>query len=81
MNHSTGSYARRQFLSQLGGGFGSLALAGLLQGDGLLAAEPRSPSPPPIRPRARQVIQLFMLGGASQCDTFDYKPLLLERNG
>ena len=33
------------------------------------------------RPRAKAVIQLFMLGGASQCDTFDYKPELQRRHG
>ena len=39
-------------------------------------------SPAAIRPaRAKSVIQLFMLGGASQCDTFDYKPELQRRHG
>ena len=33
------------------------------------------------RARATRVVQLFMSGAASQCDTFDYKPALLERNG
>src|SRR6476659_7161129 len=32
-------------------------------------------------PKAKHVIQLFMLGGASQCDTFDYKPELIRRHG
>ncbi len=31
--------------------------------------------------KAKRVVQLFMSGAASQCDTFDYKPLLLARNG
>ncbi len=29
-----------------------------------------------IRPKAKRVVQLFMSGAASQCDTFDYKPRL-----
>ena len=31
--------------------------------------------------KAKRVVQLFMSGAASQCDTFDYKPVLVERNG
>ena len=74
--------SRRRFLSQLGGGFGSVALAWLLQERGLSAANAPAPARQPHhRPRAKQVIQLFMLGGASQCDLFDYKPELQRRGG
>jgi hypothetical protein len=66
---------RRDFLSR-SGGLGLLGLCSLLDRDGLLAGEAK-----PARPRARSVIQLFMLGGASQCDTFDYKPELIRRAG
>ena len=67
------NYSRRQALSQLGAGFGSLALAGVhAQASGLVA---------PIQPRARRIIFLFMHGGVSQVDTFDYKPELQKRNG
>lgn len=66
---------RRRFLAQSGNGFGLFGLWHLLARDGLLAAE----SGPPRR--AKAVIQLFMLGGASQCDTFDYKPALERRHG
>src|SRR4051794_14339653 len=67
---------RRDFLQQLGGGLGSVALASLLNEQGLLADQPaHHPT------RAKAVIQLFMLGGASQCDTFDYKPELIRRHG
>ncbi len=79
---------RRTFLQQLGGGLGSVALASILHEQGLLADQP---SPGPSRGSERQdthhsatakaVIQLFMLGGASQCDTFDYKPELIRRHG
>src|SRR5579884_763258 len=68
--------SRRDFLARTGGGFGLLALSHLLGQDGLLAADG-----PTTRPRARAVIQLFMLGGASQGDTFDYKPELIRRHG
>ena len=53
--------------------FSSLALANLLHaesGAGLHHA-----------PKAKRVVQLFMSGAASQCDTFDYKPLLIKKNG
>ncbi|MEO8130689.1 MAG: DUF1501 domain-containing protein, partial [Bryobacteraceae bacterium] len=63
---------RRQFLAQLGGGFGSLALAQLLAETPVGVHHPA---------KAKRVVQLFMSGAASQCDTFDYKPLLLAKNG
>ncbi len=76
---------RRDFLWQSGGGLGGIALAQLLGENGLLA---QTPSPRPEfngglhhRARAKRVVQLFMSGAASQCDTFDYKPLLIERSG
>ena len=81
---------RRQFLRDFGGGLGGLALAHLLGRDGLLAAEGGEPgaSLPPARngglhhpARATRVVQLFMSGAASQCDTFDYKPELIRRHG
>lgn len=68
---------RRSFLWHLGGGLGGIALADLLQRDSLLA-DPPAVQP---RPRARRVVQLFMSGAASQCDTFDYKPELIRRHG
>lgn len=67
---------RRQFLWNLGGGLGGVALAHLLNGDGVLAAEK-----PQYAPKAKRVVQLFMSGAASQVDTFDYKPELIKRNG
>ncbi len=74
---------RRGFVSQLGGGFGALALSSLLHEQPSFGAEAATAKtgPPHHRPRAKQVIQLFMLGGASQCDTFDYKPELQRRGG
>ena len=70
--------SRRRFLSQLGMGCGSLALASLLDRDGLLAADTR---PSHYQGKIRSVIWLFMTGGPSQIDTFDYKPELQKRDG
>lgn len=33
------------------------------------------------KPRAKRVIQIFLSGAASQCDTFDYKPMLIRKAG
>ena len=81
---------RRKFLWQLGGGLGGIALAHLLGTEGLLADTAGATTPDP-RPefqggihhpaRARRVVQMFMSGAASQCDTFDYKPLLIKKHG
>ncbi len=75
--------SRREFLWRSGGGLGGIALATLLARDGLLAADPSTGGQqlPHYRPRARHVIQLFMSGGASQCDLFDYKPRLIREHG
>lgn len=80
--------ARRAFLKHAGLGCGSLALAGLLNDEGLLssaaAAEaPRlmQPRDPHFKPKAKSVIWLFMPGSPSQVDTFDYKPQLEKSDG
>jgi len=75
---------RREFLWKLGGGLGGVALAQLLADNGLLASEaPDGQSAVPLHhpPRAKRVVQFFMSGAASQCDTFDYKPELIKRGG
>src|SRR5438034_5958370 len=77
-------FSRRQFLWQSGGGLGGIALAYLLGRDKLLAQESsRHDLNGGLhhRARAKRVVQLFMSGAASQCDTFDYKPLLIRKNG
>ncbi len=83
--------SRREFLCNSGGGFGALALAGLLANDTAKAADVSgksgAPSPtghvigPHLRPRAKRVIFLFMEGGPSHIDTFDPKPKLNEMAG
>src|SRR5215212_3603320 len=78
--------ARREFLWRFGGGLGGIALAQLLGEQGLLGETP-APSSAALngglhhRARAKRVVQLFMSGAASQCDTFDYKPELIRKHG
>jgi len=82
--------SRRQFLTRAGNGFGMLALAGLFQEQGLLnrasarttqAKNPLAPRPGHMDAPARSVIWLFLNGGPSQVDTWDYKPQLAKRDG
>jgi hypothetical protein len=81
--------SRRNLLLQLGSGFGSLAVAHLLSQDGLLAestvasGQGRSALNGGLHHRAKvkRVVQLFMNGGASPADTFDYKPQLEKLHG
>ncbi len=82
--------SRRNFLFQAGEGISGLALASLLQQDGLLASDavcdPNTTSSvsaldPHFKPRAKAVISLFMSGGVSHVDSFDYKPLLEKHHG
>src|SRR6516225_39343 len=77
--------SRREFLQRAGGGFGLVALAGLLEKQGLLAGptpvNPLAPKEPHFPAKAKAVIWLFMNGGPSQVDTWDYKPELEKRHG
>ena len=73
---------RRDFLFHSGGGLGGIALASLLGSDRLLADAPRrSDSGLHHKPKAKRVVQLFMAGGASHVDLFDFKPELVKQNG
>lgn len=76
--------SRRELLSRFGLGLGSLALADLMgraqpalasSGEGGLLPATHVPA------KAKRIIYLFMSGGPSQMDTFDYKPLLNQRHG
>ncbi|MCC6235033.1 MAG: DUF1501 domain-containing protein [Verrucomicrobiales bacterium] len=79
--------SRRRFLQRMGAGFGSVAYTALAQRAARAAAvgvdplRPFAPRRPPLAPRAKSVIFLFMVGGPSQVDTFDYKPLLQKLSG
>jgi len=78
--------SRRQFLNRFGMGLGGVALAELLGADQASAATPELPptgllGSPHFPAKAKRVIYLFQSGGPSQLETFDYKPLLAEKNG
>jgi len=86
----TPTVSRRDFLRRGGSGAGWLALAALMNEQGLLAPGTNAGSTPPnpllprqphFAARARSVIWLFMNGGQSQVDTWDYKPELEKRDG
>src|SRR2546429_3861458 len=78
---------RRWFFQQCGLGLGGIALASLLSERKLFGATPEpvanpmAPHPPHFKSRAKNVIYLFMAGGPSQLELFDYKPRLIELNG
>src|SRR5260370_1226380 len=74
---------RRHFFGGAGFGIGSLALAALME-EKLLAQQPSDAMTPKSghhSPRAKNVIFLFMAGGPSQLDLFDYKPKLNQHDG
>ncbi|MEK0446235.1 MAG: hypothetical protein RLZZ399_1556 [Verrucomicrobiota bacterium] len=79
MNLPPSHLSRRDWLRQCATGFGSVALSHLLSQDALAGAlQPKAPHFPA---KAKRVIFLFMHGGPSQVDTFDYKPLLQRDHG
>lgn len=78
--------SRRSLLQQSAVGFGSLALASMLQQTGVADStiegrDPLAGHAPHLPARAKRIIFLFMSGGPSQVDTFDYKPLLTRDDG
>jgi Protein of unknown function (DUF1501) len=82
---------RRHFFRQTGFGIGALALSSLINENLLGQPNPElqtgtalksmETKPPHFTPRCKNVIYLFMAGGPSQLDLFDYKPKLRELNG
>ncbi len=72
--------SRRHMLQSAATGFGWLALRDLLAADAK-SADPLAPKKPHFEPKAKRVIFLFMHGGPSQVDTFDYKPKLTADDG
>jgi len=70
--------SRRHLLKAAACGFGHLAFAGIASS---AARNPLAPKPAMYEPRAKRVIFLFMQGGPSQVDTFDYKPELVKWDG
>ena len=86
-----GACSRRQVLTRAGAGFGMLGLRSLLAAESPATLDkiprsaasnnPLAPRPAHFPPRAKRVIFLFMNGGPSHVDTFDYKPALKEQEG
>ncbi len=84
--------SRRHFLQANSFGLGTLALASLLEKEGLLAAPVKpalfgeeqfdlSVKEPHFQPKAKAMISIFMMGGPSQMDLFDPKPMLTKYDG
>jgi Protein of unknown function (DUF1501) len=77
-------HSRRLFLRDCAGGVGAIALANLLNGSALGAGkrtDPLAPKAPPLAPKAKNVIFMFMEGAPSQVDLFDPKPELKKWQG
>lgn len=77
---------RRHFLGQTTRGIGSMALASLLNRHAMAATPATNRwmgimNPPHFAPRAKRVIHLYMAGGPSHLETFDFKPKLGELHG
>ena len=76
--------SRRGFLRSVGGGFGSVAMAAMAADQALNGAgheNPLAPKQPQFPPKAKRVILLWMQGGPSQMDLFDFKPRLKSEAG
>ncbi len=71
---------RRDFLWELGGGLGGVALAAMMN-DAQAATNPLAPKPGHHPAKAKAVIQIFCPGGLSHVDSWDYKPELAKRQG
>ncbi len=97
MTHSTSTSnfcrrTRREFFWETGAGFTGLALSGMLSNDGFLQGQavaadgskwvnPMAAKKPHFEPKAKAVVFLFMYGGPSHVDTFEYKPELYPLDG
>src|SRR6266404_9404105 len=85
--HSLLFQTRRHFFHDCAMGLGSMALASLLSDNKTFAADeapfanPLAPKKPHFPAKAKSVIYLFMAGGPSQLELFDYKPKLQELDG
>ena len=77
---------RRQFLQGASGGFGAIALNGILsklaQAEGSQGfVDPLAPRKPRFQAKAKRVIFLYMTGGVSHVESFDHKPRLFADDG
>ena len=76
-------FTRRQIFQRAGAGFGWIALQSMLARAGFAAdsMNPLAPKPGHFPAKAKSIIWLFMNGGPSHVDTWDYKPELEKRDG
>jgi uncharacterized protein DUF1501 len=83
MKHPSSSrpLTRRDALRGIGAGFGMAGFAAQASFAGQKAANPWTPRTPHFPARAKHVIFLFLNGGLSQMDSFDYKPMLDQYDG
>ena len=88
---SSTQWSRREFLIRSGAGFGAVAFSALAQIQAraehsfkapvIDPLNPYAPRQPHFKPRAKSVIFLFMVGGPSHVDTWDYKSELQKLDG
>lgn len=85
LKHHWNVSSRREFFTRAGSGLAGIALASMLAEDAAAAtaaiSDPLAPKPPHHKPMAKSVIFLFMEGGPSHVDLFDYKPALQKMDG
>jgi len=85
-------FTRRDLLGSAGLGLGAIALGSLLRPEGPFSPahtdhpsqrldDPLAVQRPHFEPRAKNVILMHMLGGPSQLDLLDYKPMLQQHDG
>ena len=73
-------FSRRALLRTMGTGLGMVGLSKLLA-ENSPAPNPLAPRPPHFEPKVKRVIHLFLNGGPSHVDSFDYRPALTKYNG
>ncbi len=79
--NSISSLSRRAWLRNTSCGFGALALSGLAANPAAAHTNPLAPKSPHHSPKAKRIIFLFMQGGVSHVDSYDYKPRLIADDG
>ncbi len=81
LKHHWNVSSRREFFTRAGSGLAGIALASLLDEEAKASIDPLAPKTPHHAPLAKSVIFLFMEGGPSHVDLFDYKPVLQKMDG
>ncbi|MCH2207452.1 MAG: DUF1501 domain-containing protein [Lentisphaerales bacterium] len=81
MNNESNFMMNRRSVLKSGIGLGSIALAGMMGNEAQAAGKPNPKDYMTIKPKAKRVIYLFMAGGPSHMDTFDYHPEMRKLNG